>query len=333
MNDRVHRGRRLRRTAGLRELARETRLFAGQLVAPLFVTEKGPERQPIESLPGHARLSPERAAEHAAELSALGVGAVLLFGIPARKDAEGSGAWADEGPVPRAIRLIKRRRPGFPVWADVCLCEYTDHGHCGLLRDGEVDNDATLPLLARAALAYAAAGADVVAPSDMMDGRVAGIRRELDAAGFTSTAIASYAVKYASAFYGPFRDAAGSTPRSGDRRGYQMDPANVREALREAAADVEEGADMLIVKPGMPCLDVVRAVRDAVTVPLAVYQVSGEFAMLHAAAERGWIDLEGAMWEAATGLCRAGADLVITYFARELAERIAAASAVAEVAR
>src|SRR5439155_26326961 len=242
---------------------------------------------PITSLPGHARLTPEAAAEEAAALATLGVGSVLLFGIPARKDAEGSGAWAEDGVVPRAIRAIKRRAPELVVWADVCLCEYTDHGHCGVLRGDEVDNDASLPLLARGALAYARAGADVVAPSDMMDGRVAAIRDALDAEGFAHTALVSYAVKYASALYGPFRAAAGSTPRQGDRRGYQMDAPNVREALREARADVAEGADALIVKPGMPYLDVVRAVRHAVDVPVAVYQVSGEYAMMHAAAERG----------------------------------------------
>ncbi len=329
----VHRGRRLRRTAALRAMARETRLAPDQLVAPLFVVEGSGVRQPIASMPGHARLSPELVAEEAAALAALGVGSVLLFGIPARKDAEGSGAWDAEGPVPRAIRLIKKRVPNLVVWADVCLCEYTDHGHCGLLADGEVDNDATLPLLARAAVAYARAGADVVAPSDMMDGRVAAIRAALDAEGFARTAICSYAVKYASAFYGPFRDAAGSTPRSGDRRGYQMDSPNVREALREARADLEEGADFLIVKPGMPYLDVVRAVREAVDVPVAVYQVSGEYAMLHAAAERGWLDLERAMWETVLGLRRGGADLVITYFARVLAERIAEGRAAAEARR
>jgi porphobilinogen synthase len=316
------RGRRLRRTPGLRALARETRLSADQLVAPLFVIEEGPDAQRIASLPGQSRWTPESAAAAAAELHELGVGAVLLFGIPGHKDAEGSGAWAEDGPVPRAIRAIKRRVPALPVWADVCLCEYTDHGHCGVLSGGEVDNDASLPLLARAAVAYARAGADVVAPSDMMDGRVAALREALDRTGHPMTAIVSYAVKYASAFSGPFRDAAGSTPRSGDRRGYQMDPPNVREALREASADVEEGADALIVKPGMPYLDVLRAVRETVRVPIAAYQVSGEYAMLHAAAERGWIDLERAMEESVIGLRRAGADLVITYFARVLAERL-----------
>ena len=248
---------------------------------------------------------------------------MLLFGIPSRKDAEGTAAWDEQGVVPRAIRAIKKRTPDMVVWADVCLCEYTDHGHCGLLRDGEVDNDASLPVLARAAVAYARAGADVVAPSDMMDGRVAAIRSALDREKLTQTAIVSYAVKYASAFYGPFREAAGSMPSFGDRRGYQMDPANVREALREAASDVEEGADALIVKPGMPYLDVLRAVRETVHVPIASYQVSGEYAMLHAAADRGWMDLERAMWESVTAIRRAGADLVITYFARVIAERLA----------
>jgi porphobilinogen synthase len=327
------RGRRLRRTAGLRALARETRLAADQIVAPLFVHEGERARQSIPALPGHARLSPEAAAEEAAALAALGVGSVLLFGIPARKDVEGSGAWTEEGPVPRAIKAIKRRAPDLVVWADVCLCEYTDHGHCGILRGGEVDNDATLPLLARAALAYARAGADVVAPSDMMDGRVAAIRAGLDQAGLAQTAIVSYAVKYASAFYGPFREAAGSAPRHGDRRGYQMDAANVREALREAEADVEEGADAVIVKPALAYLDVVRAVREQVRVPVAAYQVSGEYAMLHAAAERGWLDLERAMAETTLAIRRAGADLVISYFARPLAERILEGRLVAEAER
>jgi porphobilinogen synthase len=317
----VHRGRRLRRTAGLRALARETRIAPDQLVAPLFVHEGG--RVAIGGLPGHARLSPDQAAEEAAALAALGVGSVLLFGIPSRKDAEGTGAWDEQGVVPRAIRAIKKRAPEMVVWADVCLCEYTDHGHCGVLREGEVDNDASLPILARAAMAYAKAGADVVAPSDMMDGRVAAIRAALDQAKLTHTAIVSYAVKYASAFYGPFREAAGSTPSFGDRRGYQMEPGNAREALREAAADVEEGADALIVKPGMPYLDVLAAVRETVRVPVASYQVSGEYAMLHAAADRGWMDLERAMWESVIALRRAGADLVITYFARVIAERLA----------
>jgi len=328
-----HRGRRLRRTEGLRALARETRIAAEQLVAPLFVHAADRDRVPIAAMAGHARLSPEAAAEEAEALAALGVGSVILFGIPARKDAEGSGAWAGDGPVPRAVRLIKKRAPALVVWADVCLCEYTDHGHCGVLRGGDVDNDATLPLLTRAAVAYAQAGADVVAPSDMMDGRVAAIRAGLDQAGQHATAIVSYAVKYASAFYGPFRQAAGSTPGHGDRRGYQMDATNVREAIDEALADVDEGADALIVKPGMPCLDVLRAVREAVRVPVASYQVSGEYAMIQDAAERGHLDLERAMWESTLGMRRAGADLVITYFARALAERLQSSRGAAEAAR
>jgi porphobilinogen synthase len=319
-----YRGRRLRRTPALRALAAETRIAADQLVAPLFVREGRDLSEPISSMPDHARLSPDLAAAEAARLADLGVRAVLLFGIPSRKDGSGSSAWDPDGPVPQAIRSIKNAAPALSVWADVCLCEYTDHGHCGLLGDEGVDNDATLPLLARAAVAYARAGADVIAPSDMMDGRVAAIRAALDEAGFATRTIVSYAVKYASAFYGPFRDAAGSTPRSGDRRGYQMDPPNVREAVREAGADVDEGADMVIVKPGLPYLDVIRAVRERVDVPIVAYQVSGEFSMLHAAADRGWIDLDRAMWETTIALRRAGADLVISYFARDLAAALAA---------
>ncbi len=273
-------------------------------------------------MPGHARLSPDVAAAEAAQLAELGIGAVLLFGIPDAKDADGTGAWDPDGPVPAAIAGIKKAVPSLSVWADVCLCEYTDHGHCGVLDDDSVDNDATLPRLGRAAVAYAMAGADVVAPSDMMDGRVAAIRGALDGAGWTQTAIVSYAVKYASAFYGPFREAAGSTPQRGDRRGYQMDPPNVREAIREALADVEEGADMVMVKPGLPYLDVIRAVRERVDVPVAAYQVSGEYAMLCAAAERGWVDRPRAAMETAIALRRAGADIVITYFARELAKAL-----------
>jgi porphobilinogen synthase len=258
---------------------------------------------------------------------------VLLFGIPSHKDAEGTAGYDENGVVPKAIRAIKRRVPEMVVWADVCLCEYNDHGHCGVLRDGRVDNDASLPLLTRAAIAYARAGADLVAPSDMMDGRVAAIRAGLDQAGLVETGIVSYAVKYASAFYGPFREAAGSTPKSGDRRGYQMDPPNVREAVAEATADLAEGADALIVKPALPYLDVVRAVREAVHAPVAAYQVSGEYSMIHAAAERGWLDLERAMWETTLGIRRAGADLVISYFARTLAERLAEGRAAMEARR
>jgi porphobilinogen synthase len=303
----------------MRALAAETRLSMDQLVAPLFVIEGRGLREPIASMPGHARLSPDLAIEAARSLAALGVRAVLLFGIPGTKDGQGSGAWAESGPVPEAIRRIKAQVPELSVWADVCLCEYTDHGHCGVLRQGEVSNDETLPLLGSAALAYARAGADVIAPSDMMDGRVAAIRRVLDEGGFASTAIVSYAVKYASAFYGPFRDAAGSTPQQGDRRGYQMDPPNAREAAREAMADVAEGADMIIVKPGLPYLDIIRLVRERVDVPIVAYQVSGEFAMLHAAADRGFLDLQRAMSETLISLRRAGADVIITYFAKDIA--------------
>jgi porphobilinogen synthase len=321
----MHRGRRLRRTPAMRALACETRLSADQLVAPLFVCEGRNVRDPIASMPGHARLSPDVAAREAASLAALGIRGVLLFGIPSRKDAQGSGAWEPDGPVPQAIALIKAAAPSISVWADVCLCEYTDHGHCGVLSADGVDNDATLPLLARAAIAYARAGADVIAPSDMMDGRIGRIRSALDEAGFIDRAIVSYAVKYASAFYGPFREAAGSTPQHGDRKGYQMDPPNVREALREAQADVDEGADMVMVKPGLPYLDVIRAVRDQVHVPVAAYQVSGEYSMMHAAAERGWLDLDRAMLETTIALRRAGADIVISYFASAIATRLAEA--------
>jgi porphobilinogen synthase len=316
----IHRGRRLRRTPAIRALATETRLHADQLVAPLFVREGFGRREPIVSMPGQSRLSPDLALEEAASLAEAGVRSVLLFGIPDRKDPEGSGAWDPEGPVPQAIRRIKSAIPSMTVWADVCLCEYTSHGHCGVLEDdGRVNNDESLPLLARASLTYAHAGADVIAPSDMMDGRVGAIRSTLDDSGFEDRLIVSYAVKYASAFYGPFRDAAGSTPQFGDRKAYQMDPPNVREAVREARADVDEGADMIMVKPGLPYLDVIRAVRDAVDVPVVAYQVSGEFSMLHAAADRGWIDLPRAMNETSIALRRAGADILITYFARELA--------------
>ena len=317
-----HRGRRLRRTPALRAMARETRLDPAQLVAPLFVCDGVDVCEPVASMPGHARLSVDRAVREAAELAALGVGSVLLFGVPTSKDDVGSGAWDATGPVAQAIAGIKRDVPDLAVWADVCLCEYTSHGHCGVVTADGVDNDATLPLLARASVAYARAGADVIAPSDMMDGRIGAIREALDAAGFADRVIVSYAAKYASAFYGPFRDAAGSTPQQGDRRGYQMDPPNVREAVREALADLDEGADAVMVKPGLPYLDVIRAIRDRVEVPIVAYQVSGEFAMLHAAAERGWIDLPRAMHETAIALRRAGADVLITYFARELAQSL-----------
>jgi porphobilinogen synthase len=277
-------------------------------------------REPVPSMPGVERVLPEVAVEDARSLLDLGVRAVILFGIPREKDAEGSGAWDEEGPVCAATRLLKRELPDLQVWADVCLCEYTDHGHCGVLDDrGSVKNDETLPLLSRAAVAYARAGADAVAPSDMMDGRVRAIRTALDHEGLTDTLVVSYAVKYASAFYGPFRDAAASTPRKGDRNAYQMDPANSREALREAALDEAEGADVLMVKPALPCLDVIRAVRERTTLPVAAYNVSGEYAMLKAAAERGWIDGDRAILETLTAIRRAGADLILTYHAAEAA--------------
>lgn len=319
MTDTVFRGRRLRRTPAIRRMVAETQVSAAQLIAPLFIIEGASRKVPIDSMPGHFRLTPDLAAREAADLQALGVGGVILFGIPGSKDAQGSGAWDDNGPVPQAIRRIKQAAPEIVVWADVCLCEYTDHGHCGVLCESGVDNDATLPLLAEAALCYARAGADVIAPSDMMDGRIGAIRTALDRNGFVDRAIVSYAVKYASAFYGPFREAAGSTPKSGDRRAYQMDAPNVREAIREARADISEGADAVMVKPGLPYLDVVRAVHRAVDVPVAVYQVSGEYAMLHAAADRGWMDLHNAMHETTIALRRAGASMIITYFARQLA--------------
>ena len=318
-----YRPRRLRRTAALRNLVRETVLAPSQLVLPLFVRSGSGVRTPVSSMPGVHQTSVDELLVDARAAADLGVGGVLLFGIPDHKDAEGSGAWDDEGPVQRAVRALKAELPQLVVITDVCMCEYTDHGHCGILRDGEVDNDATLDLLVRESLSHARAGADVVAPSDMMDGRVGVIRHALDDAGFENTSILSYAAKFASAFYGPFREAAESTPQSGDRRGYQMDVANTNEALREARQDIEEGADMIMVKPAGPFLDIVSRVKTETGYPLAAYQVSGEFAMIHAAAERGWIDLERTMMESLIGIRRAGADVIITYFAREAARLIA----------
>jgi porphobilinogen synthase len=315
------RPRRLRRTAALRSMLVETRLDVRQLIHPLFVRAGRGVERPIDAMPGHAQRSVDRLSAEVDDIGALGLPAVLLFGLPSKKDESGSGAWDASGPVPQAIASIKRRAEHLVVIADVCLCEYTSHGHCGVVDTGTgaVDNDATLPLLARAAVAYADAGADVVAPSAMMDHQVATIRAALDEAGHGDVAILSYAVKYASAFYGPFREAAESAPAFGDRRAYQMDPANVREALREAALDVAEGADMLMVKPAGPYLDVLRRVRDQFDLPVAAYQVSGEYAMLKAAAERGWLDERRAALETLVGVRRAGADLVITYFAKDAA--------------
>lgn len=274
-------------------------------------------------MPGHARLSVDRVVAVAKEAAARGVGGMLFFGIPDRKDVTGSSAWDPEGPVPRAIRAVRSEVPDLVSWADVCLCEYTSHGHCGPLAGETVDNDATLPLLGRTAVAYAEAGADIVAPSDMMDGRVAALRSALEESGHQQTAICSYAVKYASAYYGPFREAAESAPAFGDRRSYQMDPPNVREARREAELDVAEGADLVMVKPAGPYLDVVRDLRGRLDVPLAAYQVSGEFAMIKAAAANGWVDGSRVMMESLTGIARAGADIIITYFALEAAEALA----------
>jgi porphobilinogen synthase len=311
--------RRLRRTGVLRSMIRETRLAPEDLIQPLFVQAGENVREQVGSMPGIHRLSISAAVEEAGEIAAAGIPAVLLFGIPAHKDEAGSGAYDDEGVVQLAIRALKDAYPDLVVIADTCLCEYTEHGHCGVLRDGEVDNDLSLELIARTAISQAAAGADAVAPSDMMDGRVGAIRGQLDAEGLSSAPIISYAVKYASAFYGPFRDAAGSAPQEGDRRGYQMDPANALEALREAELDLGEGADMLIVKPALPYLDVVTRVKERTGAPLAAYHVSGEYSMLKAAAGRGWLDERAAALEALTAIRRAGADLIVTYYAKEVA--------------
>ncbi|MCZ6825195.1 MAG: porphobilinogen synthase [Gemmatimonadetes bacterium] len=319
----VVRMRRLRRTGVLRQLVCETQLSQSDLVYPLFVSEAESGRTPIPSMPGVDRLSIAALVQEVSEAWEEGIRAVLLFGIPEERDETGGSALRDEGIVQRAVRELRRALPELVVITDVCLCEYMSHGHCGLVRDGEVLNDETLELLAAQAVSHAEAGADLVAPSDMMDGRVAAIRGALDAAGRESTGILSYAVKYASAYYGPFRDAVDSAPRFGDRRGYQMDPANALEALREAALDVEEGADILMVKPALLCLDIVRRVKDEFGMPTAAYQVSGEYAMIRAAAERGWIDEREATMEAILAIRRAGADLVITYAARSTARALA----------
>jgi porphobilinogen synthase len=312
----VTRLRRFRRTTGLRGLVRETRLSLDDFVMPLFV---GPEALANDELPGLARHSVGTIVPEADELTRLGVKAVLLFGIPEEKDEEGSGAYDEDGIVQRALSALSEHFPDLVLLTDVCLCEYTSHGHCGVLAGDEVDNDESLKLLARTAVSHVEAGADVVAPSDMMDGRVGAIRAALDDDGHESTPIVAYSAKYASAFYGPFRDAAESAPAFGDRRGYQMDPANVREALRECELDVEEGADMLMIKPALPCLDVLRAVREEFDLPLAAYNVSGEYAMLKAAAARGWLDERQAAIESLTAIKRAGADVVISYWTKELA--------------
>jgi porphobilinogen synthase len=313
------RPRRLRRTAPLRGLAREVTVHPSDLILPLFVVEGEGVRTPVSSMPGVEQTSVDQLLRDAEEALRLEIPAVLLFGVPDHKDETGSSGYDPGGVVQRAVRALKRELPELVVITDVCLCEYTSHGHCGVLRGEEVDNDATLPLLARMAISHAEAGADVVAPSDMMDGRVGAIRAGLDQAGLQQTAILSYAVKYASSFYGPFREAAESTPSFGDRRSYQMDPANAREALREAQLDVEEGADMLMVKPAVAYLDIIYRLRQQTELPVHAYHVSGEYAMVMAAAERGWIDGDRAMREALTSIRRAGADRIITYYARQFA--------------
>jgi porphobilinogen synthase len=317
-----YRGRRLRRTEPLRRLVRETTLLPSQLVLPLFVRKGSGIRNAIGSMPGVAQTSPDELLRDAAAAASQGVGGVILFGIPDVKDATGSEGWAEDGAVQQAVRLLKKELPDIVVITDVCMCEYTDHGHCGILEDGEVRNDETLELLSRVSLSHAEAGADVIAPSDMMDGRVGAIRATLDEGGFSNTPILSYAAKYASGYYGPFRDAAESAPKSGDRKGYQMDSGNGDEALREVMADIDEGADAVMVKPAGPYLDIISRVKQATGYPVAAYQVSGEYSMICAAGERGWIDRDRVMMESLLGIRRAGADFILTYFAVEAARAL-----------
>ncbi len=319
----LHRYRRLRTSEALRTMVRETALDPADFIAPLFVVPGQGVRQPVPSMPGVDRTSPELTAKDVKALWDLGVKSVILFGIPDHKDARGTSSADPEGPVCRAVRAIKSESPQTIVMTDICLCEYTDHGHCGVLNGEYVVNDATLPILAEEALAHVKAGADVVAPSDMMDGRVAAIRALLDREGYVNTPILAYSAKYASGFYGPFRDAAESTPAFGDRRAYQMDPANVREAVKEILSDVDEGADMVMVKPALAYMDVIRAAKEATNVPLACYNVSGEYSMVKAAAQNGWIDGKRITLEILTAFKRAGADLILTYHAREAAEWLA----------
>ena len=318
----LQRLRRLRRTPALRSMVRETRLSADQLILPLFVTEGKGVRREVSSMPGVYQLSVDQAVEEARGAWEDGVPAVLLFGLPAHKDDVGSGAYATHGPVQEAVREIRRQLPQVVVITDVCLCEYTSHGHCGVIADGDIANDQTVELLVRSALSHAQAGAHIVAPSDMMDGRIGAIRMALDAEGFDQVAIMAYAAKYCSGFYGPFREAADSTPQFGDRRSHQMDPANGDEALREVELDIVEGADIVMVKPAMPYLDILWRVKERFSYPTAAYQVSGEYAMIKAAAQNGWIDEERAMMESLIGIRRAGADLIITYFARTAARAL-----------
>ena len=319
MSELIYRPRRLRASAGIRSMVRETQLSVQDFVYPIFVVPGINIRKEIPSLPGQYHLSADQAAEAAKEAAALGIPAVLLFGVPEYKDAKGSSAWDMKSPVQRAMILIKKALPDMVVIGDVCLCEYTDHGHCGLLKGQEVDNDPTLDLLARVAVSQAKAGADMIAPSDMMDGRVAAIREALDIEGFTNRSIMAYSAKYASAFYGPFREAADSAPKFGDRRAYQMDPANVREALKEVDLDVSEGADIVMVKPALSYLDVISKVRDNYDLPIAAYNVSGEYAMVKAASANGWIEEQRTTLEILTSIKRAGADIIITYHALDAA--------------
>jgi len=317
-----YRPRRLRRTAALRNLVRETHLAPSQLVLPVFVRDGKKIRRPVGSMPGVNQTSVDEMLRDAEAAAKAKVGGIILFGVPETKDATGSSAWDEKGAVQMAVSTLKKEIPELVVITDVCMCEYTDHGHCGVLKNGEVDNDATLELLSRAALSHARAGADIVAPSDMMDGRVQAIRTALDAAQFTDVSILSYAAKYASAYYGPFREAAESAPQVGDRRGYQMDPGNAQEAMREVLADIEEGADAIMVKPAGPYLDIVSRVKAETGYPIAAYQVSGEHAMICAAADRGWIDKDRVMMESLLGIRRAGADFIVTYFATEAARQL-----------
>ncbi|HEV2350359.1 MAG TPA: porphobilinogen synthase [Terriglobia bacterium] len=316
----THRPRRLRRSEALRGLVRETELSARSLVFPLFVCPGAKVKNEILSMPGNYRWSVDLLGEECKAVFDLGIPAVILFGIPEKKDEVGSGAYDPDGIVQRAVRAVKKTVPDLIVICDLCLDEFTSHGHCGLIKDGEVDNDSTLELLARTAVTQVEAGADMVAPSDMMDGRVGRIRRELDARGFTATPILAYSAKYASGYYGPFREAADSAPKFGDRKSYQMDPANQREAMREIALDIEEGADIIMVKPALPYLDILALARRTFDVPLAAYQVSGEFSMIVAAAQKGWIDRERIVMESLTSIKRAGADVILTYFAKEVAQ-------------
>jgi len=311
--------RRLRASESLRGLVRETRLHPGQFVLPLFVCPGEGVRREIGSMPGNFQLSIDEMVKECEEIRSLGIGGVILFGLPESKDEMASGAYDDNGIVQRAIRAIRRETPGLLIMTDVCNCEYTSHGHCGYVKDGDVDNDVTLQWLAKSAVSHARAGADIVAPSDMMDGRVWAIRQALDSNGYEKTPILSYAAKFASVFYGPFREAAESTPQFGDRRSYQMDPANAREAMQEIELDLQEGADMIMVKPAMPYLDLIAKARERFDVPIAAYQVSGEFSMIIAAARNGWIDHDRAMMESLTSIARAGAGIILTYFSKPAA--------------